>query len=143
MDIARLLADLARLIRRSLPDNITLTSPVSSTAASDLFALADPALLESALLNFALNARDAMPGGGCLTVSAEAVELPADAPETAEFDVPPGHYVSIAVADDGCGMDAQTLAHAWASMRPTAPNSPPEMPVISLPLAMIGAAVAE
>ena len=112
VDIARLLADLARLIRRSLPDNITLTSPVSSTAASDLFALADPALLESALLNFALNARDAMPGGGCLTVSAEAVELPADAPETAEFDVPPGHYVSIAVADDGCGMDAQTLAHA-------------------------------
>ncbi len=75
-------------------------------------ALADPALLESALLNFALNARDAMPGGGCLTVSAETVELPADARKPPSSTSPPGHYVSIAVADDGCGMDAQTLAHA-------------------------------
>ncbi|WP_415034665.1 PAS-domain containing protein [Azonexus sp.] len=109
VDINHLLLDLARLIRRSLPDNINLSTPSDS---HDLFALADPALLESALLNFALNARDAMPGGGHLQISAENVELPAEAPETAEFDVPPGHYISIAVADDGCGMSPQVLAHA-------------------------------
>lgn len=109
VDINQLLADLARLIRRSLPENITLTT---TPGAPELFALADAALLESALLNFAINARDAMPDGGSLNISAEAVELPADAPETAEFDVAPGHYVSIAVADDGCGMSPQTLVHA-------------------------------
>lgn len=109
VDIVQLIGDLARLIRRSLPDNVTVDSRCDEKS---LFARVDPAQLESALLNFALNARDAMPQGGRLTLSAGLTELPADAPETAEYDVLPGHYVAIAVADDGCGMDAETLAHA-------------------------------
>lgn len=109
VDIGQLIGDLTRLIRRSLPDNIVVDC---RNAEGGLFAKVDPAQLESALLNFALNARDAMPQGGRLTISADLTELPADAPETAEFDVAPGNYVAIAVADDGCGMDAHTLAHA-------------------------------
>jgi len=109
VDIAQLIGDLARLIRRSLPENITVDC---RAAESKLYARVDPAQLESALLNFALNARDAMPQGGRLTISADFAEMPADAPETLEFDVAPGNYVAIAVADDGCGMDANTLAHA-------------------------------
>jgi CheY-like chemotaxis protein len=72
-------------------------------------ALVDPGQLESALLNFALNARDAMPQGGRLHIAARAVELSADA---AAFDVAPGSYALIEVADNGTGMNADTLSRA-------------------------------
>lgn len=106
VDIAALIADLAKLIRRSLPENITLSS---DPGPERIFALADPAQLESALLNFALNARDAMPDGGRLHLAARAVTLDANA---GDFDLAPGHYVLIEVSDNGCGMDAATLARA-------------------------------
>ena len=109
VDIVPLIGDLTRLIRRTLPESITVDCRCGEKT---LGARVDPAQLESALLNFALNARDAMPDGGRLTISADFAELPADAPETTAFEVAPGRYVAIAVADDGCGMDAATLAHA-------------------------------
>jgi len=78
-------------------------------AGASIHALVDPGQLESALLNFALNSRDAMPDGGRLHIAARAVELTTDA---TAFDVSPGHYVLIEVADNGCGMDAATLSRA-------------------------------
>jgi len=104
--IGRLIDDLSRLIRRSLPESINIATHCDDPG---VFARVDPAQLESALLNFAVNARDAMPEGGKLEIAAHHVELAGDA---AAYDVPPGSYVCIEVSDSGCGMDENTLARA-------------------------------
>lgn len=94
-------------MRRSLPESIALSTDLAGAA---IHALVDPGQLESALLNFALNARDAMPDGGRLHIAARAVELGAD---DAVFTVAPGRYALIEVADNGCGMDEATLARVF------------------------------
>lgn len=104
--IGRLIDDLSRLVRRSLPETISIATRCDDPG---LFARVDPAQLESALLNFAVNARDAMPDGGKLEIVAAHVELAGDA---AAYDAPPGNYACIEVSDTGCGMDENTLAHA-------------------------------
>src|SRR5574343_1754391 len=104
IEIGQLIASLAKLVRRSLPESVSVSTDLS---AASVHALVDPGQLESALLNFALNARDAMPQGGRLHIAARAVELAANA---ASFDVKPGRYVLIEVADNGSGMDAATVA---------------------------------
>jgi PAS domain S-box-containing protein len=106
VDIGQLIASLAKLVRRSLPESISVSTDLG---AASVHALVDPGQLESALLNFALNARDAMPGGGRLHIAARAVDLSANA---GAFDVTPGQYVLIEVSDNGSGMDAATLARA-------------------------------
>ncbi|MFN4342444.1 MAG: PAS-domain containing protein [Azonexus sp.] len=106
VEIGQLIGNLTKLVRRSLPESISVSTDLGGAA---IHTLVDPGQLESALLNFALNARDAMPQGGRLHIAARAVELDADA---ATFDVKPGRYVLIEVADNGCGMDAATLARA-------------------------------
>lgn len=107
VEIGRLIGGLAKLVRRSLPESIAVSTDVAS---GTVHALVDPGQLESALLNFALNARDAMPEGGRLHIATRAVELSADA---GAFDVAPGRYALIEVADNGCGMDAATLARVY------------------------------
>lgn len=107
VDIGRLISDMSKLVRRSLPESITVSTDLSHAA---LHCLVDPGQLESALLNFALNARDAMPEGGYLHMSARSVELTTGA---AAFEVPPGIYAMIEVVDNGCGMDAATVARAY------------------------------
>ena len=106
--IADLIRDLARLVRRSLPESITV---VAEPGDGSRYALVDPGQLESALLNFALNARDAMPEGGCLRIVASTVGLQGD--EAAAFEVAPGDYVLIEVIDNGSGMDEATLARVF------------------------------
>src|SRR5690606_9631158 len=69
-------------------------------------ALVDANQLELALLNLAVNARDAMPQGGTLTVAVDIAEAPA------ESDLAPGRYLRLTVSDTGHGMDAATLARA-------------------------------
>src|SRR5574343_1221080 len=106
VDLGQLIAGLAKLVRRSLPESIAVSTDLSAAA---IHALADPGQLESALLNFALDARDAMPAGGRLHIAARAVELSTDA---SAFELAPGRYALIEVADNGTGMDAATLARA-------------------------------
>lgn len=107
VDIGRLISDISKLVRRSLPESIAVSTDLSDAS---IHCLVDPGQLESALLNFALNARDAMPEGGRLHISARPVELTTDA---AAFEVPPGAYAMIEVVDNGCGMDAATVARAY------------------------------
>jgi PAS domain S-box-containing protein len=107
VDIGRLIGGLSKLVRRSLPESVAVSTDISG---GSVHALVDPGQLESALLNFALNSRDAMPEGGRLHIAARAVELSTDA---AAFDVTPGQYALIEVVDNGCGMDAATLARAY------------------------------
>lgn len=107
VDIADLVEDTLSLLQRTLPANITVkTSPLEAP----LFAMTDAQQLENALLNLALNARDAMPDGGQLTIRATRLMLSAG--QVADFDVVPGCYVALSVSDTGTGMDAATQARA-------------------------------
>ncbi len=73
---------------------------------------ADPNQLGQVLVNLAVNARDAMPGGGQLTIATASVELGEPQP-TPQVTVPPGSYVMLSVSDTGVGMDAETSARLF------------------------------
>jgi len=105
VDLAKLIGDMADLIASTSGPQIR----VSIEVADDLpFARADKNQLEMALLNLSVNARDAMPTGGTLRISATGGEAyPADA-----LGLAPGRYVRLAVSDTGSGMDEATLARA-------------------------------
>jgi PAS domain S-box-containing protein len=105
--IEALLDETLILLKRTLPANIILTTPLVDES---LYALTDSQQLENAVLNLALNARDAMPDGGTLAIWAARVYL--DAAQVADFDVSPGCYVAFSVSDTGTGMDAATQARA-------------------------------
>jgi len=107
-DINRLLASMEDLLRRTLGEQITL----HSTLAADLWtAFADANQLESALLNLAINARDAMPDGGRLTIETANVRLD-QAYAALHEDVDPGDYVVVSVSDTGSGMPPDVVARA-------------------------------
>ncbi|MCE1172743.1 MAG: ATP-binding protein [Azovibrio sp.] len=103
VDVGKLVADLETLIRRSLPSSIQFSTRLPG---KPLHSRVDPGQLESALLNFALNARDAMPEGGRLVMRVRPGVLRAEQAEAQEL--PGGPYVFIEVSDTGCGMDEAT-----------------------------------
>ena len=108
LDVNDLVHSLDDLLRRTLGENVQLHFEL----APGLWpARSDANQLESALLNLAINARDAMPGGGRLSVHTENVVVPAGAPAPA--DAPePGDYVMVAVGDSGVGMSEDVRARA-------------------------------
>jgi PAS domain S-box-containing protein len=107
-DINRLVASMEDLLTRTLGERIEL----HCVLGGDLWtALTDANQLESALLNLAINARDAMPNGGRLTI--ETVNMRLDESFTSlNEDVQPGDYVVIGVSDTGVGMSPEVLAKA-------------------------------
>ena len=82
------------------------------TGANVPYAMADPTQLETALLNLAVNARDAMPEGGALTIETGAVTFDTHS-AALEGDVVPGNYVMLAVSDTGTGMSPAVAARAF------------------------------
>ena len=103
VNVGLLLDGMKDLVRRSLDPAIQ----VEITHAPDLPpARVDPSQLELAVLNLAINARDAMPRGGKLSIHADAVSA------SGAGELRPGDYVRITVHDTGVGMDEQTLARA-------------------------------
>jgi len=109
VDPNALVDGLTTLLKRTLGANIEVDVRLSSDVGG---VIADPAQLESALLNLAVNARDAMPGGGRLTVATRRVELDADY-ASLRSDVTPGIYEAISVTDTGAGMPADVAARAF------------------------------
>ena len=103
--IPALLTRLATILRRTLGPRISIQFDVDPDVCP---AFADPAQVESALLNLTLNARDAMPDGGRLCIQAGNADETRDLPDHLQ----PGRYVTITVSDDGCGMSPATLAQA-------------------------------
>lgn len=108
-DVARLLAGMSDLLTRS----ITETIAIRIVAPGDLWSIeVDPHQLENAIVNLAVNARDAMPAGGALTIDASNIRIGND-DEDVPAGVTAGHYVVIAITDTGCGMTAETLAQVF------------------------------
>ena len=96
------------LLQRTLGEDIEIEARLSD---EPLRAIVDPAQLESALLNLSINARDAMPSGGKLTIDVAHVHLDADAVDASEIGA--GDYVVLALADTGAGMAPEVLARAF------------------------------
>ena len=109
VDLNELVENITRMLTRLLGEDITLCQVL----ASDLGPIkADAGQLEQVLLNLALNARDAMPQGGQLTLKTANVELgPRDSRQ--QVDVSPGAYILLAMTDTGIGMEPSVLEHIF------------------------------
>jgi PAS domain S-box-containing protein len=109
LDVASVLSGVATMLARLLPENIELRIASENGLAR---VKVDQGQLEQALLNLALNARDAMPGGGTLTIEARNIQFD-EAQSWPHSSVQPGSYVMLAVTDSGTGMDAATQSRIF------------------------------
>ncbi len=115
-DANRLVADIEELVRRTVGPAIT----VEFVGAGGIWkTLVDPPQLENALLNLCINARDAMPEGGRLTIETGNRWL--DERGARERELNPGQYVSLCVSDTGCGMATDVIARAFDPFFTTKP----------------------
>ncbi|WP_338663040.1 PAS domain S-box protein [Pararoseomonas sp. SCSIO 73927] len=115
-DANRLIEGMGELVQRTVGPAIE----VRKTLRPDLWVtLCDPNQLENALLNLCINARDAMPGGGALTVGTENLTLSAEAAPARGLR--PGDYVSVSVTDAGVGMAPEVLERAFDPFFTTKP----------------------
>ncbi|GEO14808.1 PAS domain-containing protein [Microvirga aerophila] len=117
VDANRLVTSMEDLLRRTISESIQLELVPSDNL---WLTLCDPNQLESAILNLAINARDAMPDGGKLTIETSNFHLDAASASTQQ-DVAPGHYVAISVSDTGTGMPADIVAQAFDPFFTTKP----------------------
>jgi PAS domain S-box-containing protein len=116
VDVNQLVVSLEDLLRRTIGETIDL----EIAAAEGLWrTLCDANQLESALLNLAINARDAMPDGGRLTIATSNARIESVTAETPALS--PGDYVCIAVTDSGIGMNAEVAARAFDPFFTTKP----------------------
>jgi len=105
VDVARLVRSMDELFQRSLGPQLQANLDFPDALP---FVCIDPNQFELAILNLVLNARDAMPNGGALTISAHEDQLGAGNPQKLR----PGSYLCLSVIDNGVGMDEETLRHA-------------------------------
>jgi PAS domain S-box-containing protein len=116
LDLDELIGTVEELLRRSLGENIELRV----AAGEDLWLVrCDGNQLENALLNLAINARDAMPNGGTVTIDTENAVF--DARQARRRDVSPGEYVCLRVSDTGVGMPPSVKARAFDPFYTTKP----------------------
>jgi CheY-like chemotaxis protein len=104
-----LILQVEKLLRRLIGEDIEL---VTIPAASYDVVEADPGRLEQVIMNLVVNARDAMPNGGKLTIETGSVQL-SESFSAAQIGVAPGSYLVISVSDTGVGMDEETQSHLF------------------------------
>lgn len=118
IDLRDLVSTAANLLQRTLGEAIR----VRTIVAADLWPVeVDPTELESAILNLAVNARDAMPGGGELTIRTENVEFSSNS-ASSDADLKAGSYVAISVADTGVGMPPEVTSKVFEPFFTTKPD---------------------
>jgi PAS domain S-box-containing protein len=109
MDLNAAVRGLERMLRRLIGEDVEF----ATVLANDLgHVKADPGQIDQVLMNLAVNARDAMPRGGRLTIETANVDLDEGYAST-HVDTRPGPHVMLAVADTGCGMDQETRSHIF------------------------------
>jgi PAS domain S-box-containing protein len=105
IDLNAVIADVQNLLGRLIGEDIDLIAQADGELGR---IKADPGQIEQVVINLAINARDAMPGGGTLSIETRNFSLTKDG-----ADLPAGDYCMLAVSDTGCGMDRQTLSHIF------------------------------
>lgn len=109
LDVNKVITDFEKMLRRLLGEDIDIEVHLAEDLGT---VFADPGQLEQVIMNLAVNARDAMPSGGKLTIETANVELDASY-AAGHVAVKPGRYVMLSVADTGTGMDAETQSHIF------------------------------
>jgi signal transduction histidine kinase/CheY-like chemotaxis protein len=118
VDLGRLIRDMTDMLRRTLGERIE----VEAVIAGGLWnTLADPSQIENVILNLAINARDAMPDGGKLTLEVANAHLD-DAYAANHSEVAPGQYVMLAVSDTGTGMTPDVMSRVFEPFFTTKPE---------------------
>jgi signal transduction histidine kinase len=118
VNLGRFVRGLDDLLRRALGDGVEIETVISGGLWNTLV---DPSQVENALLNLAINARDAMKGHGKLTIEAGNAALTDDY-AAHHGDVRPGQYVMLAVTDTGCGMSADIIEQVFEPFFTTKPE---------------------
>jgi len=116
LDLNETVAEVQTMLARVIGEDIAL---IASLHPSLLLVKADPGQVEQVLMNLAINARDAMPQGGSLTMETRNVDVDAD--RARDLDLPAGRYVMLTVRDTGHGMTAETLSHIFEPFFTTKP----------------------
>lgn len=109
IDLAPLVSNLEKMLRRLIGEDVRVTIEIAPKLGR---IMADPGQIEQVIINLAVNARDAMPNGGRLTIRAENVRME-DVATRPLAAVPSGPQVLLSVSDSGCGMDEETLSHIF------------------------------
>ncbi len=110
LNIHDVINDVASMLKRSIDKRINL---ILSLKADSSVVLGDPTQLQNAILNIALNARDAMPNGGDIVFVTQTVELDSAFCSSQRYEVDPGTYIELSISDTGCGMDQETQQHIF------------------------------
>ncbi|MDY0883535.1 response regulator [Dongia soli] len=118
VNLGRFVRGLDDMLRRALGDGIEIETVIAGGLWNTLV---DPSQVENALLNLAINARDAMNGHGKLTIEAGNASLD-DLYTDRHADVSPGQYVMLAVTDTGCGIPAEVMEHVFEPFFTTKPE---------------------
>ena len=118
LDLNEVIASVEQLLHRTLGEHIELAADLAADLSS---VLADPGQIEQVLVNLAVNARDAMPGGGKLTIKTGNVQVD-DAYAAPRADLRPGWYVSVKVSDTGTGIPRDIIGRVFEPFFTTKPQ---------------------
>ncbi|MCD4784564.1 MAG: PAS domain S-box protein [Candidatus Eremiobacteraeota bacterium] len=109
LNINSVVANVEKMIRRLIGEDIELVSVLHPDLGQ---ITADPGQIEQVIINLVVNARDAMPRGGRIIIETSNIELD-KLYARQHLQMEPGSYIMLAVSDDGCGMDKETLTHVF------------------------------
>ena len=117
LDLNDIVADVEQLLLRTLGEHVEL---ITDLASSLPLVLADPGQIEQVLVNLAVNARDAMPGGGKLSIQTTSAHV--GEPAATQIGLPTGPYVMLKVSDTGCGIPKHVLDRVFEPFFSTKPK---------------------